>query len=178
MAEKGSSSHAFEDYPHDKRIIIHPVYLNSKATLADGRRIAAKFCAEQPTLPEIMEVLTHLGFEAQMEDKTYPRDLFQRGRVRVLLKDPVTGEPKVPEITTRKALLQKIGTAIPNLKSRKEAKLAKPPPPPPPGAVVVPGQGVILPPGAAMPPQQAGAGAVGAVAQKAGSNKKKHKNKS
>eukprot|EP00316_Scyphosphaera_apsteinii_P009299 CAMPEP_0119299520 /NCGR_PEP_ID=MMETSP1333-20130426/1601_1 /TAXON_ID=418940 /ORGANISM="Scyphosphaera apsteinii, Strain RCC1455" /LENGTH=239 /DNA_ID=CAMNT_0007300973 /DNA_START=55 /DNA_END=774 /DNA_ORIENTATION=+ len=122
MADAGgaSSSRAFDEYPHDKRIIIYPIYINSKATLAEGRRIATKYCVEQPTLPEILDVLQHLGFEAQLEDKLYPRNAFQRGRVRVLLKDPLTGEPHISDITSRKALLQKIGEMIPNLKSRKE----------------------------------------------------------
>ena len=41
-----------------------------------------------------MDVLEHEGFEAVIEDKIYPRDFTQRGRIRVALKDPRTGEPK------------------------------------------------------------------------------------
>ena len=54
----------------------------------------------------------HLGFEASAEDKTYPRDPFQRGRVRVALKDPHTGEPVNPEIPTRRRLLEKARTSV------------------------------------------------------------------
>ena len=137
-----SSSGGFDDFPHDKRIIIYPVmshrarithhaihearvvaqiYLNSKASIPDGRRLPLKFCVENPTLQEIQDVLQHLEIEFALEvaamhpllpahrpshscapqDKTYPRDSFQRGRLRVALKDLVSGEPKVPDIGTR-----------------------------------------------------------------------------
>ena len=101
------------------------MYLNSKMTIPEGRRLPLRFCVEHPTLPEIKDVLEHLGLEYAMEascslalrarvsltrrplwlvqDKTYPRDLLQRGRVRVLLKDPVSGELKLPEIPSRAA---------------------------------------------------------------------------
>jgi len=126
----GSSSVGgrYTDYAHDKRIIIYPVYINSKASLADGRRIATEQCVENPTLQEIMEVLKHLGYNPLLEDKIYPRDALARGRVRVNLRDIVTGELTVPDITSRKQLLRKLGEAIPNLKSRKEPGAKAPAP--------------------------------------------------
>ena len=55
------------------------------------------------------------------QDKTHPRsDYSQRGRVRVALKEPITGEPTVEDIATRKQLLMKLSEMIPKLKSRKE----------------------------------------------------------
>ena len=55
------------------------------------------------------------------QDKTHPRsDFSQRGRVRVQLKDAITGEPTVEDIATRKQLLIKLSEMIPKLKSRKE----------------------------------------------------------
>ena len=85
------------------------------------------------------------------QDKTYPRDVGQRGRIRVILKDAVSGEPVNSDIKTSalrtfqqtltpasltliaerfpsagKELLRKIAEAIPNLKVRKEGK-PKPP---------------------------------------------------
>ena len=55
------------------------------------------------------------------QDKTHPRsDFSQRGRVRVELKDPITGDPTVEDIVNRKQLLMKLAAMIPSLKSRKE----------------------------------------------------------
>eukprot|EP00312_Isochrysidales_sp_CCMP1244_P014213 CAMPEP_0202737520 /NCGR_PEP_ID=MMETSP1388-20130828/1605_1 /ASSEMBLY_ACC=CAM_ASM_000864 /TAXON_ID=37098 /ORGANISM="Isochrysis sp, Strain CCMP1244" /LENGTH=223 /DNA_ID=CAMNT_0049404071 /DNA_START=81 /DNA_END=752 /DNA_ORIENTATION=+ len=175
MSNPASSTGRYEDYPHDKRIIIYPVYLDSKASLADGRRIAVEHAAESPTLQEIAEVLEHLGYTPALEDKRYPRNALARGRVRVNLKDAATGELTVPGIGSRKALLIRLGSSIPKLKSRLEPKpkgaaapggmgpmagamlpagLAPPagmpamrPPGMPPG---------MLPPGMQMPPNMAG----------------------
>jgi signal recognition particle subunit SRP19 len=121
-----SSVARYDDYAHDKRIIIYPVYLNSKATIADGRRIAAEHGVDNPTLGEIIEVLKHLGYQPALEDKIYPRDALARGRIRVNLRDASTGELTVPEIASRKQLLRKLGESIPNLKSRKEPSAKAP----------------------------------------------------
>ena len=64
-----------------------------EVTLQGGRRLAQKFCVEHPSLQEIMDVLGHLGFEYQIEDKIYPRNITQRGRIRVKLFEPGTKEP-------------------------------------------------------------------------------------
>ena len=93
-----------------------------EVTLQGGRRLAQKFCVEHPSLQEIMDVLGHLGFEYQIEDKIYPRNITQRGRIRVKLFEPGTKEPVVADITSRMELLKRIGAEIPNLKSRKEGK--------------------------------------------------------
>ena len=105
---------------------MYPIYLNSKVTLQGGRRLAQKFCVEHPSLQEIMDVLGHLGFEYQIEDKIYPRNITQRGRIRVKLFEPGTKEPVVADITSRMELLKRIGAEIPNLKSRKEGKSGVP----------------------------------------------------
>jgi signal recognition particle subunit SRP19 len=123
-----SSIARYDDYTHDKRIIIYPVYLNSKATIADGRLIAADHGVENPTLGEIIEVLKHLGYQPALEDKIYSRDALARGRIRVNLRDASTGELTVPEIASRKQLLRKLGESIPNLKSRKEPSAKAPAP--------------------------------------------------
>uniref|UniRef100_A0A6U5NHV4 Signal recognition particle 19 kDa protein n=1 Tax=Calcidiscus leptoporus TaxID=127549 RepID=A0A6U5NHV4_9EUKA len=169
MAEMtaASSSRAFDEHHHDRRVIIYPIYINSKAKIVDGRRIGAKHCVDNPTLQEILDVLKHLGLECELEDKMYPRDPFQRGRVRVLLKDVVTGEPKLPSITTRKALLMEISALIPNLKSRKEPK-----PKQPATATALPPPGVVSPLGAVAVPPAASCASAGGSA-KSGSNKKK-----
>ncbi len=139
-------------YPHDERVCIYPIYINGLATLAQGRRVAAAHAVDNPTLAEIVEVLEHLGYKPDVEDKSYPRDFLQRGRLRVHLKDPHTNDPTVPDIASRKELLRRLGTMIPNLKSRKEAKANA-------RGVAMPGSeffppGSILPPGMMLPPPE------------------------
>ncbi|GKU92702.1 hypothetical protein SLEP1_g6395 [Rubroshorea leprosula] len=64
-------------------------YINSKKTVAEGRRIGlskSKSC-ENPTCAEIGYCCGYLKLPFSIEiDKAYPFDLMQRGMVRVLLK--------------------------------------------------------------------------------------------
>ena len=85
------------------------------------------------------------------------------------LKDPVTGEPTVEDILTRKELLKKLSAMIPNLKSRKEK---------PKG----PADPMALPPGYVAHPMMPGMPGMPGQAVKApeasqGSSKKKGKKK-
>ena len=104
-------------------------YINSKIATSKGRKMPLAHCCEHPTVFEMVEVLKHLGYEAPLievratephatatthrrpaapyapsrppQDKTHPRsDYSQRGRVRVQLKDPITGDPTVEDIRT------------------------------------------------------------------------------
>ncbi|URE23565.1 Signal recognition particle 19 kDa [Musa troglodytarum] len=64
-----------------------PVYINSKKTVAEGRRISATKACENPTCIEIGDCCSYLKIPFAIElDKAYPRDFMQRGRVRVQLK--------------------------------------------------------------------------------------------
>ncbi|KAG2384413.1 Signal recognition particle protein [Vigna angularis] len=70
-----------------KWIVMYPVYINSKKTMAEGRRIAVAKACENPTCAEIGDCCSYLKLPFAIEiDKAYPRDFMQRGRVRVLLK--------------------------------------------------------------------------------------------
>ncbi|KAL6909799.1 hypothetical protein ACP4OV_001458 [Aristida adscensionis] len=83
--------------------VIYPVYLNSKKTVAEGRRIAASKACPDPTCIEIADCCSHLKIPHAIElDKAYPRDFFQVGRVRVQLKKD-DGSPVNPAIKTIKA---------------------------------------------------------------------------
>ncbi|VAI76754.1 unnamed protein product [Triticum turgidum subsp. durum] len=79
--------------------IIYPVYLNSKKTVAEGRRIAAAKACPDPTCIEIADSCAYLKIPRL--DKAYPRDFFQVGRVRVQLTND-DGSPVNPAITTSK----------------------------------------------------------------------------
>ncbi|EMS52497.1 Signal recognition particle 19 kDa protein [Triticum urartu] len=81
--------------------IIYPVYLNSKKTVAEGRRIAAAKACPDPTCIEIADSCAYLKIPRAIElDKAYPRDFFQVGRVRVQLTND-DGSPVNPAITTK-----------------------------------------------------------------------------
>ncbi|KAG0526029.1 hypothetical protein BDA96_06G110000 [Sorghum bicolor] len=93
--------------------VIYPVYLNSKKTVAEGRRIAAAKACPDPTCVEIADCCSHLKIPHAIElDKAYPRDFFQVGRVRVQLKKD-DGSPVNPAIKTKKQLMIQIAELVP-----------------------------------------------------------------
>uniref|UniRef100_A0A3B5M597 Signal recognition particle 19 kDa protein n=1 Tax=Xiphophorus couchianus TaxID=32473 RepID=A0A3B5M597_9TELE len=78
--------------PADKErfICVYPIYINSKKTLAEGRRIPTEKAVENPSCAEVRDVLTAAGMNVYVENKMHPRewnrDVQFRGRVRVQLK--------------------------------------------------------------------------------------------
>eukprot|EP00252_Welwitschia_mirabilis_P014632 TRINITY_DN3218_c0_g1_i2.p1 TRINITY_DN3218_c0_g1~~TRINITY_DN3218_c0_g1_i2.p1 ORF type:complete len:135 (+),score=16.31 TRINITY_DN3218_c0_g1_i2:110-514(+) len=100
--------------PDIKRwIVIYPVYINSKKTLAEGRRIRAKKACENPTCVEIADSCIYLKIPCVIEaDKAYPRDFMQRGRVRAQLKRE-DGSLVNPEIKSRKDLFLRVAELVP-----------------------------------------------------------------
>ena len=93
-----------ETRKHSERsrwICIYPAYLNSKKSVAEGRKIPKVKAVENPTLNEIKDVLNSAGFQIELEPgKVYPRELnkydnFSRGRLRVQLKND-DGTPVKP----------------------------------------------------------------------------------
>uniref|UniRef100_A0A0E0E1J8 Signal recognition particle 19 kDa protein n=1 Tax=Oryza meridionalis TaxID=40149 RepID=A0A0E0E1J8_9ORYZ len=93
--------------------VIYPVYLNSKKTVAEGRRIASGKACPDPTCVEIADCCSHLKIPHAIElDKAYPRDFFQVGRVRVQLKKD-DGSPVNPAIKTKKQLMIQIAELVP-----------------------------------------------------------------
>ncbi|XP_031474905.1 signal recognition particle 19 kDa protein isoform X1 [Nymphaea colorata] len=100
--------------PNTKRwIILYPVYMNSKKTLAEGRRICTSKACENPTCAEIVDCCAHLKVPCVFEvDKAYPRDFMQVGRVRVSLKKE-DGSFYNPEICSRKQLMLQVAELVP-----------------------------------------------------------------
>ncbi|KZV40724.1 hypothetical protein F511_22925 [Dorcoceras hygrometricum] len=96
-----------------KWVVFYPIYINSKKTLAEGRRINASKACENPTCPEIYDCCAHLKLPSAIEvDKAYPRDFMQRGRVRVLLKRE-DGSLYNPAISSRKELMLHVAELVP-----------------------------------------------------------------
>lgn len=93
--------------------IIYPIYINSKKTIAEGRRIGASKACENPTCIEIADCCKHLKIPCAIElDKAYPRDFMQRGRLRVLLKRG-DGSLYNPAIGSKKQLMLQVAELVP-----------------------------------------------------------------
>lgn len=93
----------------DRWICIYPAYINSKKTLAEGRRIPKDKAVDNPTHQEIRDVLVAAGLKVGVENKIYSREkskeMLYRGRIRVQLKNE-NGLILNKEFPTRKYLLQ------------------------------------------------------------------------
>ncbi|XP_063050852.1 signal recognition particle 19 kDa protein [Engraulis encrasicolus] len=109
--------------PDDKErfICIYPLYINSKKTLAEGRRIPSEKAVENPTCAEIKDVLTAAGLNVLVENKMHPRewnrDVQFRGRVRVQIKQE-DGNPCQDKFASRKEVMFYVAEMIPKLKTR------------------------------------------------------------
>ncbi|XP_022715428.1 signal recognition particle 19 kDa protein [Durio zibethinus] len=102
------------DIPNIKKwVVFYPVYINSKKTVAEGRRISLTKACENPTCAEIADCCSHLKLANAIEiDKAYPRDFMQRGRVRVQLKKE-DGTLCNPAISSRKQLMLHVAELVP-----------------------------------------------------------------
>ncbi|MBA0868055.1 hypothetical protein Goshw_008198 [Gossypium schwendimanii] len=117
-----------------KWVVFYPVYINSKKTVAEGRRISLAKACENPTCVEIADCCNHLKVPNAIEvcscvicdaivemwrrmrpyliDKAYPRDFMQRGRVRIQLKKE-DGTLWNPAISSRKQLMLQVAELVP-----------------------------------------------------------------
>ncbi|KAI7740240.1 hypothetical protein M8C21_031171 [Ambrosia artemisiifolia] len=93
--------------------ILYPAYINSKKTIAEGRRISASKACENPTALEIGDCCGHLKIPFAIEiDKAYSRDFMQVGRVRVMLKRP-DGSLHNPLVSSKKQLMLRVAELVP-----------------------------------------------------------------
>ncbi|XP_072939801.1 signal recognition particle 19 kDa protein [Epargyreus clarus] len=105
----------------ERWICIYPAYLNSKKTLAQGRRLPRAQCVENPTHQEIRDVLLTAGMRVGVENKLYPRErskeILFRGRIRVQIKND-DGTLVNADFPTRESVMRYIGESIPKMKNR------------------------------------------------------------
>ena len=100
-------------YKHDTRICIYPHYINSKCTVQQGRRIPKELACENPDVLEIKDVLEKsMKLPCELQDKSYSRDFWQRGRLRVTLRKE-DGTPLAKEFPTKRAVMVEIARLIP-----------------------------------------------------------------
>ncbi|XP_071443665.1 signal recognition particle 19 kDa protein [Hetaerina americana] len=114
------------DKKHSDRerwVCVYPAYINSKKTIAEGRRISKDKCVENPTHQEIRDVLAAAGMKVGVENKLYSREtskeMLYRGRIRVQLKND-DGSPCNPDFPSRDSVLEYVGQMIPKLKTRSQ----------------------------------------------------------
>uniref|UniRef100_A0A1B6D4C1 Signal recognition particle 19 kDa protein n=1 Tax=Clastoptera arizonana TaxID=38151 RepID=A0A1B6D4C1_9HEMI len=112
------------DKKHSDRerwICIYPAYINSKKTLAEGRKIPKDKCVDNPTHQEIRDILLSAGMKVGVENKLYSRErskeMLYRGRIRVQMRND-DGTPLNPDLHTREAIMLHLGQMIPKLKTR------------------------------------------------------------
>jgi len=119
MATAWSPEKKYSD--RERWMCIYPAYINSKKTLAEGRRIPKDKAVENPTHQEIRDVLLAAGMKVGVENKLYSREkskeLLYRGRIRVQLKSD-DGKPLNPDFPSRESVMLYLGQMIPKLKSR------------------------------------------------------------
>lgn len=105
-------------------VVIYPVYINSKKTIAQGRRIGADRACQEPNCVEIGDCCNYLKLPCAIElDKAYPRDSTQRGRVRVQIKKE-DGSFVNPAISSRKTLMLKVADLVPKHPGRRPDQAA------------------------------------------------------
>lgn len=96
-------------------VIVYPCYINSKLSIAEGRKLPKAQCCEDPLPAAMAQVAAKLGFQAAIEPrKTHPRDFFHPGRIRVRLFDEL-GAP-VLAIENRRALYREVAKLVPTVK--------------------------------------------------------------
>ncbi|XP_073980656.1 signal recognition particle 19 [Rhodnius prolixus] len=112
------------DKQHSDRerwICIYPAYINSKKTLAEGRRVPKDKAIENPTYQEIRDVLSAAGMKVGVENKMYSRErskeLLYIGRIRVQLRND-DGTPLNPDFPSRTSVMLHLCSMIPKLKTR------------------------------------------------------------
>ena len=97
-------------------VIVYPCYINSKLSIAEGRKLPKAQCCEDPLPAAMAQVAAKLGFQAAIEPrKTHPRDFFHPGRIRVRMFDEL-GAPVVLAIKDRRALYREVAKLVPTVK--------------------------------------------------------------
>ena len=103
---------------------VYPVYLNKDKTIAEGRRLPLDIGIDHPTCADIMSVCDNLDLPHKLEEsKCYSRDFYQRGRVRVQLKQ-TNGSSCNSAIHNNKQLFRVLARQIPMLPQREANRKA------------------------------------------------------
>mmetsp|Transcript_28984 Transcript_28984/g.48914 ORF Transcript_28984/g.48914 Transcript_28984/m.48914 type:complete len:236 (+) Transcript_28984:85-792(+) len=109
-----------EAFDVSKFIQIWPIYINSKLTQQQGRRMPKESCCPDPTVSEMSEICQSYKLRHVLEPyRQYPRSHLKTGRVRVRIMNE-DGSLCHEDITSKKDLMRQMGMKIPALNSRKK----------------------------------------------------------
>jgi len=89
------------------KIIIWPIYIDSQASIKEGRKIPMKYAVKNPRVDEIVEAARVLGLDPIVEEKKYPRSWWSQDK-RVI----------VNKVSSKRNILIKISTEIKRRRSR------------------------------------------------------------
>lgn len=95
---------------HD-HVIVYPLYIDSKITEKEGRKISKEDAIENPTPAAMLKAVKELGFEAELQEYSrHPHDFFRFGRLQVKFFDgeDQNKKPLNPEIKNRRLLYRAI----------------------------------------------------------------------
>ena len=67
-----------------KRIVIWPVYIDSKRSRKQGRRVSLRWAIKSPKIEEIVEAAKRLNLNPLVEEAAYPREWWSI-RTRVIV---------------------------------------------------------------------------------------------
>lgn len=96
----------------DRRVCLFAAYLDARKTVAQGRKIPKDAACDVVTCMEIHAACAELKLESAVENKSYPRDTWCRGRVRVRLFDD-GGKPCNPAVPNRRTLMLEVAKLVP-----------------------------------------------------------------
>ena len=106
-------------------VVFYPAYIDAQRSQADGRRVAQRVAVTHPTAAEVARVCEAvLGLRAVLEaERQYPRDFFNKGRVRVRLYDE--DRQLVDErVASRTALYRRVAAEVTRLRASQAAAQA------------------------------------------------------
>ena len=75
-----SSGHPFwmELENRKQSISLYPLYIAKEKSVAQGRRVPVKYAVSRPRAQEMMDILTHVGFECILsKSKLHPKDTYK-----------------------------------------------------------------------------------------------------
>lgn len=103
-----------------KFVQIWPIYINSKLTQQEGRRMTKESCCTDPTVSEMSEICQSYNLRHVLEPyRQYPRSDMKTGRIRVRIVNE-DGSLCHEDIKSKKDLMRSMGEKISTLNSRKK----------------------------------------------------------
>ncbi|PVU97527.1 hypothetical protein BB560_005735 [Smittium megazygosporum] len=103
-------------------VCLYPLYFDYEVPRDKGRKVPKDYAVKEPHARQLAEAVRQLGLTYLYEPtKTHPRTMFNKGRVRVQLKEEnLVVNHNVPN---RKILMKKVGELMPKINIEREPEL-------------------------------------------------------